>query len=214
MAKRGITLLPILIAGLSCPCADAALAVDGSGEFEDHVRAALATLAHGTDPIFRQLHEALLSAPGVITFRKMNDDTATWARGGDPDRGHTEPADGRPKREGRGSSTDAIVYIPLNAVQPGSERWRSGLFIHELVHALDLATGSYNPDYRIRERRAVFMQNAWRERSGFPLRASYHGSFPTLDYQYAKSLGITASYFEYIFGRSDFPNPPATGLPK
>ena len=187
--------------------AHAAFAIDGSGQFQDQLRAALTMLARSNDPAIKQLHAQLESAAGVVTFRQMTDDRATWSNDGDPTRGHIEPSGGGPKHDGRTSPTDATIYIPQTAVDPGSERWRSGLLVHELVHGLDLATGRYNPDYRVRERRAVFLQNIWRERTGFPLRTSYHGAFPTMDYQYAKSVGLTASYLEYIFRRSDFPGP-------
>ena len=208
MAERTLSSLTILLLGLGSQSIHAALAIDGSGQFQDQLRAALTMLAQSNDPAINQLHAQLVSAPGVVTFRQMTDDRATWSNDGDPNRGHTEPSDGGPKREGRTSPTDATIYIPQSAIVPGSERWRSGLLVHELVHGLDLATGRYNRDYAVRERRAVFLQNIWRERTAFSLRTSYHAVFPTMDYQYAKSLGLTANYLEYIFSRSDFPAPP------
>jgi len=95
-----------------------------------------------------------------------------------------------------------------DALDPGGPRWRSGLLIHELVHALDLVTGRYNRDYSVRERRAVFMQNVWRLHVGSKLRVSYHGDFATLDYQYAARHGTITEYANYIFTRADFPKPP------
>jgi hypothetical protein len=139
----------------------------------------------------------------------MTDDRSTWSNDGDPDRGHTEPADGRPKREGRTKPTDATVYIPLSALEPGASRWKSGLLVHELVHALDLATGRYNRDYTIRERRATFMQNLWRTHVGFKLRVSYHGRFATLDYQYASRHAAIDRYADFVFTRADFPKAPS-----
>ncbi len=60
----------------------------------------------------------------------------------------------------------------------------------------------------VRERRAVFVQNLWRARVGFPLRVAYHGQFPTLDYQYAASKGAIPAYANYVLTRADFPPAP------
>ena len=101
------------------------------------------------------------------------------------------------------------MFIPQTAVEIGSRRWGSGLLVHELVHALDLATGRYNRDYMVRERRATFMQNVWRHHVGAKLRASYHNQFATLDYQYAARQRSIADYATYIFNWADFPKAPA-----
>jgi len=194
--------------------ASARLVVDGPAHAADpafyrKLGAMLDSLARSNDAYIRRLHDAAAAAPGAIRFREMTDDPATWSSDGDPQRGHTEPDDGRPKREGRSAPTDATVYIPQAALEPGSPRWRSGLLVHELVHALDLASGRYNRDYTVRERRATFMQNLWRHDVGSRLRVSYHGRFATLDYQFASEHGEIAAYAGYIFARADFPKPPA-----
>ena len=180
----------------------------GSPAFYDKLRNALAMLERSDDPRIRQLHAAVVAAPGRISFRQMTDDPATWANDGDPDRGHTEPVDGRPKREGRTKPTDCIIYVMQSAVEPGSSRWKSGLLVHELVHALDFATGRYNRNWTLRERRAVFVQNVWRAHVGFRLRDSYHGKIPTLDYQFASQRGSVAEYLDYLYSRNDFPAAP------
>jgi hypothetical protein len=217
MQLRSRRLIPpaclLVMFALATSPARAVLVVDspaGSSNprFYEQLRAALAILAKSDDPHMRQLHAAAVAAPGVINFRQITDDRATWANDGDRNRGHTEPTDGRPKREGRSKPTDATIFLPQSGVEPGSSRWKSGLLVHELVHALDLASGRYNRDYRVRERRAVLVQNIWRHRVGFQLRTSYHGAFPTLDYQYAETRGTTGEYVNYIFTRADFPEAP------
>jgi hypothetical protein len=207
------TVLPLIFM-LATKTVGATLAVDdparsSNRSFYRQLSAALASLERSDEPYFRQLHAAVSAAPGTITFRQMTDDRATWSNDGDPDRGHTEPTDGRPKKEGRPKPTNATVFIPQSAVEPGGPRWNSGLLVHELVHALDLTSGRYSRDYTVRERRATFIQNAWRHHVGYQLRVSYHGQFATLDYQYASRRGTIAEYMNYIFTRPDFPRPPA-----
>jgi hypothetical protein len=70
---------------------------------------------------------------------------------------------------------------------------------------MDLACGRSHPDGAVRERRAVWIQNLWRDRLGQPLRTSYHGAFATLDYQFAARRGLQARYEERLFNANDFP---------
>lgn len=198
---------------LSPPNALAVLVIEGSGEFQDRLREALAVLARSDDHRIRALHAAAEGAPATIRFRRMTDDPSTWSSNADPERGHTEPGDGRPKREGRSRPTEAIVHLPISAVEPGSTRWKSGLLVHELVHALDLATGRYHADYTIRERRAVFMQNIWRSHTSYRLRSSYHGRFATLDHQQAARDGTVETWVAWVFERSDIPPFASTRTP-
>jgi hypothetical protein len=177
--------------------------------FYEQLRKAVSSLASSTDPHVRRLHAAAAAAPAKIRFRPITDDPGTWASDGDRDRGHTEPADGRPKREGRTRPTGAIIHLPPWGVDMASKRWGNGLLVHELVHALDLASGRYNPNNRVRERRAVFMANIWRDRIGHDLRTDYHGEFATLDYQEAKRQGRIDEYAGYLFARINFPVTPA-----
>jgi hypothetical protein len=213
MNARLIASALALILAVGAESAVAVLVVEGPAGsanpgFYDRLRAALGILERSDEPNMRRLHAAVAAAPGRIRFREMTDDPATWSSDGDPDRGHTEPDDGRPKREGRSRPTDATIFVPRSALEPGSARWKSGLLVHELVHALDLATGRYNRNYVLRERRAVFVQNLWRRHVGFRLRDSYHGKFPTLDYQFASQRGTVPEYLNYLYTRNDFPDPP------
>jgi len=208
----------IVLASLARPARallmlDAPRALTGSRHhaFYEQLRQSLAVLAESPQPHVRQLLAAVAAAPAAVTFRPVTDDPATWASDGDRERGHTQPVDGRPKNEGRTRPTGADVYLPPWSVDMRTPRWHDGLLVHELVHALDLTTGHYHPDVRVRERRAVFMQNLWRDSTGTPLHGSYHGEFPTLDYQEAKREGRIEEYAAYVFHRSDFPHTPANG---
>ena len=190
--------------------ADAALVTSApprSRETQFHLRLneAVAALERSRDPLLRELMAALKASPGIVVVRPLTDDPATWSSDGDRDRAHTEPADLKPKRLGRSRPTNAVVFLNRGAVDEGSAHWRAGVLVHELVHALDLSTGRYHADVRLRERRAVFLQNVWRQRIGQPLRTTYHGRFATLDYQQAARRGEIADYGRYLFTRADFP---------
>ena len=178
-------------------------------QFHDDLRKAIALLERARDPLIPRLVAAARAAPATITVREITADNSPWHESGDADRGHTDPADGKPKRRCRAKPADAIVYVMRSGVQPGTRRWKNGLLVHELVHALDLAAGRFHADGPVRERRAVFVQNVWRSELGYPLRADYHDRFATLDYQEAAKKGALARYAEYIFTRADFPPPPA-----
>jgi hypothetical protein len=183
-------------------------------KFYENLRAMLDQLSKSKDPIIRELYETAKNAPASIHFRPMTDDRSTWNSDGTRTRAHTEPDDKRPKREGRSKPTGATVFVPPNAVDPANAH-KSGVLVHELTHAIDLAYGRYNKTAAVRERRAVFIQNVWRARVGGPLRTSYHDRFPTLDYQEAERRSAIDEYVRYIFTRSDFPSPPAaTGSEK
>lgn len=174
-------------------------------KFYRQLQSALDGLKASEVPLMRELHAAVSAAPKSVSFRPITDDPATWHRDGDRNRGYTDPADGGKKSLGRSQPTDAVIYIPRIAVEPGSPRWKNGLLVHELVHALDLVEGRFHPSDPVRERRATFVQNVWRQHIGYPLRESYHGRFPTLDYQEAVSTGAVETYTRCIFTRNDLP---------
>lgn len=183
-------------------------------KFYENLRAMLDQVSKSGDPIIRELHEAAKNAPASIHFRPMTDDRSTWNSDGTRTRAHTEPDDKRPKGKGRDKPTSATVFVPPNAVDPTNSH-KSGVLVHELTHAIDLAYGRYNKDATVRERRAVFIQNVWRAKVGGLLRTSYHDRFPTFDYQEAVRKSAIDEYARYIFTRSDFSSPPAmTGSEK
>ena len=177
--------------------------------FFEQLRTMLAELSRSEDPVIRRLYETARASPAAIHVRPMTDDRSTWNSDGTRTRAHTEPDDRRPKSEGRDKPSDATIFVPPEAVEPGKGFWKSGTLVHELTHAIDLANGRYNPEVTIRERRATFMQNVWRSHTGATLRTSYHGRFPTLDYQEALRRGALEEYARQIFTRSDFPMPPS-----
>jgi len=179
--------------------------------FYEQLRKMLAEEFSGSkDPIIRRLYETAKASPATIHIRPMTDDRSTWNSDGTRTRGHTDPDDKQSKATGRDKPSDATVFLPPDAVEPGKNFWNSGTLAHELTHAIDLANGRYNKDVKVRERRATFMQNVWRSHTGKTIRTSYHDRFPTLDYQEAMRTGKMDEYVRYIFTRSDFPAPPST----
>jgi hypothetical protein len=212
MTSLAKPLLAILMSMWACGAAaglvtEPPAAVD-EPRFYEQLRAMLVELSRSEDPILRRLHETARASPAAIRVRPMTDDRSTWNSDGSRTRAHTEPDDRQPKSAGRDKPSDATIFLPPEAVEPGKGFWKSGTLVHELTHAIDLANGRYNPAVAIRERRATFMQNVWRGHTGAALRTSYHGRFPTLDYQEALRRGALEEYARYIFTRSDFPGPP------
>jgi len=107
--------------------------------FLKRVNTALAGLARSGAPPIGQLYEAINAVPGTIRFRPISDDPATWSKDGVRFRGHTELTDISINQEWSTRSTNAAVFLPERAVINGTAPWSSGVFVHELVHALDLA---------------------------------------------------------------------------
>jgi hypothetical protein len=204
------SLLAISLAAWACNAAAGLSTHPPAGvnepRFYEHLRTTLEEFSGSKDPLIRRLYETAKASLAAIHIRPMTDDRSTWNADGTRTRGHTDPDDKQSKGLGRDKPSDATVYLPPDAVEPGNEHWKSGTLAHELTHAIDLANGRYNKDVKIRERRATFMQNVWRgSHSGFAIRTSYHGRFPTLDYQEAMRTGKMDEYARYIFTRSDLP---------
>jgi len=87
----------------------------------------------------------------------------------------------------------------------------SRMLAHELVHAVDLVYGRSHPERLVRERRASFMENVWRDVHGWRLSEQYFDgklpAFETLEYQRAKSRGLIARCVEMILSTSAFDCP-------
>lgn len=154
--------------------------------FDESVRSAIERIETHVNPVFGSVISTLKQAPVQITLSAIGDDPASIHPDGDPSRWHTDPVDGLPKRLGRDKPTGSVVYVNAKKFLKGNA---DDVLVHELMHAYDLATGRYHPSAEIRERRAVFMQNLWRDTIGRKLRSDYHGNFETLDYQHSKRDG-------------------------
>lgn len=153
----------------------------------------------------RDLYSSYEKAKDKIRIELITDDPKTWHKSGQQSRSHCEPGDGKPKSLGRSSATSAIIYVHPDRVNPKHKSYESGVLTHELVHALDLAYGRYHSDGKVRERRAVFFQNVWRDHIGYKLRENYHGRFSTTDYQKAKSTNKIKDYVQWILSQNGLP---------
>jgi hypothetical protein len=189
--------------------AHAEIRIAGDTAFRAAVTAQIDSLRASDAPVLRKLIEVVSACPAMVEIRPMTDDPSTWHEDGSRDRGHADPADRKPKRLGRDRPTDSWLYIPPSAVQPQSRLWKSGVFVHELTHSMDLSCGRYHREGSVRERRAVWVQNYWRHRlGGVALRDDYHGQFATIDFQEGLRKRTLADYEPFLFTRSDFPQPP------
>jgi len=102
---------------------------------------------------------------------------------------HIKALDNKSRSAERNTPTNSIIYINTNRITRTHKTYNSGTLIHEIVHATDLANGNYHSSYPIREKRAVFFQNIWRNTHSKELRTSYHGRFETNEYQKSKNAG-------------------------
>jgi hypothetical protein len=207
-SQMNVAAIVLFVALLPTALASAKTRIAGDEHFRTAVAAQIEALRTDDLPVMRKLVEAVSTCPAVVEVRSITGDRTTWHPDGNPTRGHTDPTDGKPKRQGRDRPTDAWLYIPASAVQRNSRLWTSGVFVHELTHAMDLVCGRYHPDGPVRERRAVWVQNAWRHRLGqMALRSNYHGQFATTDFQDALRERRLEDYERFLFTRSDFPPP-------
>lgn len=146
-------------------------------------------------PYLAQLLKAAQHAPFPIALRPSMEDPATFA-GGEPYRPHAEAAGPRAVGPGGVIGYPAAIYLTLANVNPYWSESKRGMLPHELVHGVDLVYGRLHPDRLVRERRAVFMENVWRDVHGWPICERYFdgkiASFETLEYRRAKKQGATA----------------------
>lgn len=140
-----------------------------------------------------------------IFIKPITDDKSTWHYSGKKSRSHTEALDNKKRGSERNTPTDAVIFINQNRITQTHKTYNSGTLIHELVHALDLASGNYHKDYKVRERRAIFFQNIWRSLHGKSLRTNYHDRFATLDYQNAKRDNQLENFIQYYFRHNALP---------
>ncbi|MFH1147985.1 MAG: hypothetical protein V1736_09810 [Pseudomonadota bacterium] len=174
--------------------------------FAANVNRFLKSIEGSSNEHLKAIVRAARNSPTKIMVSPITDDRSTWHKDGDRTRSHTEPLDGKPKKLGRSASTPCVIYMSPSRLDPNDRSYGQGTFAHELVHAIDLAYGRYHTDVELRERRAVFVQNLWRNANGYRLRDSYHGGFATLDYQCAKEQDKVSQFIGHILCRPDIPS--------
>lgn len=182
----------------------AGLVIEGSGEFKNKVNSNLSEAARGSIYLAK-LIQNIKSSRSTITIKAITNDRSTWHNSGKKSRSHTESLDNKGRGAERNTPTNSIVYINTNRITRSHRTYASGTLIHEIVHASDLANGRYNSSYPVREKRAIFFQNIWRNLHAKELRTDYHGRFETKEYQIARKNGKVKQFVEYYFTYNDLP---------
>ena len=159
--------------------------------FVSRVNSALHTLSLCKNPNVKALYQKIEASEKIILIAPITDDPKP-RRHGSKERWHTD-------KDGKGG---AIVYVPPHRIS-GKRDKEVNVFLHEFVHAHDILFNFYNKSVPVRERRATFFQNIYRSLEMKPLRADYHGEFPTLDYQKARESGKIDEVADYILNHND-----------
>ena len=161
-------------------------------------------------PHLARLLKAAQDAPFPIILNPLMEDRTTSLRN-DPYRPYARAGDARTLGRDGTIGYPAVVYLTLANVNPYWSESKRGMLPHELVHAVDLVYGRTHPDRLVRERRASFMENVWRDVHGWLLAERYFDgklpAFETLEYQRAKSRGAIAQCVEMILSTSAFDCP-------
>jgi hypothetical protein len=180
-------------------------------EFRRNVMGGLRAM-QDKSPHLARLLKAAQEAPFPITVQPMMEDHDPSVHvKGNLYRPHVRPV-GYPSF-GRGG----VLGIPTNLsltvgmVNPHWMEYKRGALAHELVHAVDFAYGRWNSDRLVAERRAMFMENVWRDAHGWRLAEHYTDQklplFETLEYQRAKGQNAVARCVEMLLSVSSFACP-------
>lgn len=157
-------------------------------------------------PYLAQIFKAAHAAPFEIVIGPVTDDPRTHFEG-DRTRSSTRAFHADPLADSRLPGGPALILLNLDDVSPWGFLYKRGTLAHELVHALDRTYGRSHPNRQVRERRAVFVTNIWRDARGWYVAESYNGEFETLDYQRAKSQGAIQRCLDLILTVSTFDCP-------
>ncbi len=155
----------------------------------------------------KRLIETAENAAVVIKIRPISDDPATFHKRAKKDaKCRTVPSDKAKPDLARSEPTGATIYLRGGSVDPGNKAYNKGNTMHELALAVDLATGHYHADQNIREKRAVFFQNIWRDAHDKSLRNRFSGTCTTEEYAKAKANGQIDQFVAHYFSENDLPD--------
>ena len=197
------TILLVFIVNYSL-CIKADIAIEGPGNFKRMVENNLSD-AQSNSKYLAKLMQNIKKSSSTVTIKPITNDKSTWHKSGKKSRSHTLALDDKSRGAARNTPTDSIIYINTNRITKAHKTYSSGTLIHELVHASDLANGKYHGSYPIREKRAVFFQNIWRNMHSKELRTDYHGRFETDEYQKAIKSGNIKQFVSHYFEYNDIP---------
>lgn len=197
------TMLLIFIVNYSS-CIKAGIAIEGPSNFKRKVENNLSD-AHSNSIYLAKLIQNIKRSSSTVTIKPITNDKSTWHKSGKKSRSHTKAHDNKSRGAERNTPTNSIIYINTNRITKTHKSYTSGTLIHELVHASDLANGKYHSSYPIREKRAIFFQNIWRNTHSKKLRTNYHGRFKTDEYQKAIKSGKIKQFVSHYFEYNDTP---------
>lgn len=182
----------------------AKIEVEGPDKFMLEVNATLDE-AQTVSKYLKKLIQKIKQSKRCVIIRPITNDKSTWHRSKKKSRSHTEVLHSSRSSTNENIPVDAVIYLNPNRISKENKTYKKGILIHELVHALDLVSGHYNSDYIIREKRAVFFQNIWRDMNLIKLRSDYHGRFKTQEYEYMKKKGKVDMMVNYCLSHDDIP---------
>jgi len=140
--------------------------------------------------VCQALIEKIEHSSATTTIAPLTRDEKTW-HPNDPKgiRSHVVAVDTGIRGGARKESTSAFLYLHPSRIDPHLSTFKLGTFVHELVLSMDLNLGVFSGDFKIREKRANFFRNAWRDSLGLGLYET-SGNIPTTEYQEAKKKGF------------------------
>ena len=200
-----ISFVVFIIMTVTSSPVSAYIEIKGSKEFRQQVEAYLEQGMKISHHI-RLLIEKVNDSPLKISIRPLTDNPDTWHRGGDATRSHTKAKKRKSEITGIRQISQAAIYINPSRILRSDKTYSHGTLIHEFVHALDMVSNRYHEDHVIREKRAVFFQNIWREAHGRRLRKHYHKKFETREYQQALEKNQVSEVVDYMFNHDDLPS--------
>ncbi|OVE78332.1 hypothetical protein BVX98_00570 [bacterium F11] len=155
--------------------------------------------------VCQKLIEDLDVSLSTTIVRPLTRDDRTWHpndhRG---KRSHVVADDFLVRGAARVEQTKATFYLHPTRINSRLSSFKLGTFVHQLVHARDLNYGEFSGDYRVREKRASFFRNAWRDSLGLPI-LEMAGEIGINEYSYAKERGLLTEENKYFFPILDVP---------
>lgn len=138
----------------------------------------------------QQLARRFDMASATTTITPLTREESTWHPNDRKGfRSHVVPQDVKVRGAARPDPTQAVFYLHPNHINPKISSYKLGTFVHVLSEATDLNEGAFPGSRRIREKRASFYRNAWRDSQGYPL-LNMSGGGATTEYQEARKLGL------------------------
>jgi hypothetical protein len=124
------------------------------------------------------------------TIKPITNDEKTW-HPNDPKgtRSHVVAVDTIMRSGSRKAPTAAVLYLNKLRANPKLSVFKLGTFVHSMATAMDLNMGVFSGDYKVREKRASFFRNAWRDSMSLGYFET-SGDVKTHDYQLAKKMGL------------------------